>query len=303
MRRFKALLVTCVCFFCACSVRTVSDEQKSLDAAYPKEEYAGNDFAVAPESVDQKIAYRADIDMETMNYDDTAEKIRTLLTEISGIVETEIAYNHSLRQTTGNTGGRMMDWTLRIPAESFERFLTSVADCGHVVRRSTEAENISRVYNDNEAELKALEIQEARLLEMMNKAETIEDMILIEERLTLVQTELNSRKTDRDYMDKQVSYATVFIQVQEVVEYSAVVTPDKYGTFFDRLKNTVKGSWTGFLSVMEAVLFAAIRLVPFAVVIVPVVCFLKKKKISLFQKKKRADVKEQPDGDERKEII
>lgn len=39
-------------------------------------------------------------------------------------------------------------------------------------------------YATREASKKALEIEQSRLLEMMDKAESVEDMIRVEERLT-----------------------------------------------------------------------------------------------------------------------
>ena len=58
------------------------------------------------------------------------------------------------------------------------------------------------------------------LLKMMEKAESIQDMIAVEERLTEVQSELAWYEESLTGMDNQVDYATVTVSLREVKEYS-----------------------------------------------------------------------------------
>ena len=97
--------------------------------------------------------------------------------------------------------------------------MNNMEGSGKVTNRSTNVENISRQYADNEAVITALRKQEERLLEMMDKAETIEDMIAIEARLTDVQTELNRKLSYKSSMDTDVEYSTVHLYINEVAEY------------------------------------------------------------------------------------
>lgn len=80
-------------------------------------------------------------------------------------------------------------------------------------------DNISQRYYDTTAQIVALQIQEKNLLAMMEKCETIEDMITVEQRLSEVQYQFDSLQTTRQYMDMDVAYSYVNISVSEVMEY------------------------------------------------------------------------------------
>jgi hypothetical protein len=103
-------------------------------------------------------------------------------------------------------------------------------------------------------------------------------MITVEERLSNVQYQLNSLQTTKRYMDTDVAYSYVNINVTEVMEYHYNEEPVKKNTFADRLKNTLKSTGKDFLSFLEGLLFLIIRLFPY-LVIIAVICFIFRKKI------------------------
>ena len=76
-------------------------------------------------------------------------------------------------------------------------------------------------------------IEENRLLELLAKAETMEDLLLIESRLTDVRTELEEYTSQLRVFDNLVNYATIRLEIQEVLEY----TPMAEETFWQRIGN------------------------------------------------------------------
>ena len=63
---------------------------------------------------------------------------------------------------------------------------------------------------------KALETEQDRLLELMEQAETTEDLLAIESRLTDVRYQLESAASQLKLYDSLVSYSTVYLTVEEV---------------------------------------------------------------------------------------
>ena len=55
----------------------------------------------------------------------------------------------------------------------------SLGNIGQVTSKSSEVENISQKYYDTSTRVEALEIEQARLLEMLSNASEIESMIAI----------------------------------------------------------------------------------------------------------------------------
>ncbi len=136
------------------------------------------------------------------------------------------------------------------PTEKFEEFMSGGGEIGNVISRSSSAENISRVYNDVSVQIEALEKQQKRLLEMMDQANTIEDMIAVEDRLSQVQYELNSLKTHRQSMDTDVAYSTINVSLNEVRIYS-----ETDEGFFTKLSNRFVNYALPYLLIGALVIF------------------------------------------------
>jgi hypothetical protein len=87
---------------------------------------------------------------------------------------------------------------------------------------------------DTESRLNALKTEEARLLELLAQAETMSDLLEIEGRLTEVRYQLESAASQLRTYDNQIDYATIYLYIEEVQEYTPVEEPG----FFERIKTT-----------------------------------------------------------------
>lgn len=123
---------------------------------------------------------------------------------------------------------------------------------------------------------------------MLEKCETIEDMITVEQRLSEVQYQLNNLQTTRRYMDMDVAYSYVNIGISEVMEYRQDSEPVKRNTFVDRLKNTLVSTGRGFLSFLEGLLFLIIRMAPYIIIVVVIGLVFPAEKIRRIMEKGRA---------------
>ena len=147
-----------------------------------------------------------------------------------------------------------------------------MADLGQVMSKSSSTENITKTYNDNDAQIEALQKEEQRLLDMMDKSSTVDEMISVEKRLTEVETELNQANSDKSSMDSDIAYSTVTVYVDEVKKYSEISTPDKYS---EKLVRALKNSWVYLLKFFQGFLLMILYILPFAVVIVAVIFIIK----------------------------
>ena len=117
-------------------------------------------------------------------------------------------------------------------------------------------------YANHEASRKALEIEQKRLLDMMEKAETVEDMIAVEARLTDVERELNDEKTQLSDMDRDVNFSTVYISLQEVFEYSEQVVEISYG---EKLKKAFSRAVSDFVEFWGDLILGIVETFPFLI--------------------------------------
>lgn len=227
--------------------------------------------------LEEKLVYHCNLDIETLDYPAAITSIKETISKYGGVIQSESEsdsghdwYYADYRKT----GGTMHNYLeVRIPSKDYENFLAELDGIGKIISKSTSVDNISQKYYDTTAQIEALQIQEKNLLAMLEKCETIEDMITVEQRLSEVQYELNTLQTDRRYMDMDVAYSYVNINVSEVMEYRQDSEPIRRNTFVDRLKNTILSTGRGFLYFLEGLLFLVIHLAPYVLIIV-LICFI-----------------------------
>lgn len=238
----------------------------------------------------EKLVYTCNLEMETLHYDQSIQRIRDSIAKYEGFVESENEYDDAYRwyyeDYTKTSGTKHMSLTVRIPTKYYNDFLNGIEGEDKVISKQSYVDNISRQYYDTSAKIEALKIQQDRLLEMLEQAKEIDDMIAVEARLSEVQYQLNSAKTSLASMDADVAFSTITLNVREVMEYTRDVEPVKKNTFGDRLKNTLFDTWEFFWEMLEGLLFLVIRLIPLAIVggviaviVVLVVKSYKKKKM------------------------
>ena len=90
---------------------------------------------------------------------------------------------------------------------------------------------------------------------MMEKADTIEDMIRVEQRLTEVQTELDSYESTLKGLDNQVEYARVDISLKEVKKYR--VRPE--AGFGQKAKSKLQEGFENFVDGVTDLLFGLLN--------------------------------------------
>lgn len=167
---------------------------------------------------ERKIIRNADFSMETLNYDETIQGIQALAEKSGGYVESS--------QTTGPGAAddyyraRWASFTLRIPAQGLDAFADSLAQYGSVTDSRFYTDEVTDYYYDTEAHLKSLRLQEERLLEILSKADTLSDVVALENSLADVRYQIESLQGSLRRLDSLISLSTVTISVQEVYEYS-----------------------------------------------------------------------------------
>ena len=222
-------------------------------------------------SENRKIVYTGNVSLQTLEYEESAKSIHDKINQYGGFIESENSSNDDpywyYRERTGSSARRTrrnLSITARIPADKFDTFMEDLKKDGQVINTSVNAENISVSYANHDASRKALEIEQERLLKMMDKAETIEEMIAVEERLTQVERELGNEKTVLSDMDRDVNFSTVYINLEEVFEYSETVVEPTYG---ERLKRAFGNAIEGFVEFWEDILLFIVGTFPFLIML------------------------------------
>lgn len=102
-----------------------------------------------------KLILRADLTLETQDFDAASADLEKLTAETGGYIESS--------SLSGDKGSRSAYYTLRIPQEKFETFYAQLGDRAHVVYSSRSSEDITEQYTDIETRLATLQTKHERL--------------------------------------------------------------------------------------------------------------------------------------------
>ena len=232
----------------------------------------------------RKWIITVDMSVETDDLDTMLESLDGHILSLNGYVENQNIYNgssHSSRRY------RSASLTVRIPAEDVDRFTEKVTGICNVVNSGTNKQDVTLTYVDIESRKTALEAEEARLLELMEQAETLSDLLEIEARLTDVHYQLESAASQLRTYDNQIDYATIYLHIEEVQEYTPVVEKTVWQRITDGFGNSLEELGDSLVDLLVGIIVAS----PFLLVYggLAAVVFVVIRKIS----KKRAAKRQQ----------
>jgi hypothetical protein len=146
---------------------------------------------------------------------------------------------------------------LRIPAASFETALSDAESVGEVTRETVAGEDVGQEFVDLEARLRNFEAQEAVLLRLMARSESVTDTLRVQRELQDVQLEIERLRGRLRWLRDQTDLSTIKVRVAEA---GTAVEP----------AGTLLRAWRRALDALTAiasgVLVALVVVVPIAIV-------------------------------------
>ena len=203
------------------------------------------------QNIQRKLIKTVNLDVETETFDNLMANVYVKTESLGGYVESSYTYNGS--NYRGNQK-RNANLTLRIPADHLEEFLSAVSEISNVISRNDNVTDVTLQYVDMQSHKEALKTEQTRLLELLEQAESVEDIITIESRLSEVRYQIESMESQLRTMDNQVSYSTVYLYIDEVARLTPVkeqTTWEKISTgFSESLYNVGNGIKNFFIGIL-----------------------------------------------------
>ncbi len=157
---------------------------------------------------------------ETEKLDESLASVEAKVKELGGYIQSSDTYYDSYYYDSYKSA-QSTYLVLRIPAEKLDIFLETVESATNITNKSTSVEDVTLQYVDLESHKSALLTEEARLTELMEKAESVEDLITIEDKLADVRYQLESMESQLRTYDNQIDYSTVYLDIREVSRTTA----------------------------------------------------------------------------------
>ena len=251
MKRMKAILavllaLSVMCLCVGCGRKSVSYSAREYEPLYAESEMAYDADVGAPMAMSdskaagkvataantttaesanltgavagRKIIKNGDLSIQTREFDEFLENLNRSILAMGGYVEASSINGNSYNKSRM----RSADITARIPAENLDAFCDQVSDLGNVTYKNLYTRDVTLTYVDLESHVKALRTEQETLMELLRKAETVEDIITIQSRLSNVRYEIESYESTLRTYDDQIAYSSVKLSVKEVQRETTV---------------------------------------------------------------------------------
>lgn len=176
----------------------------------------------------RKLIRTVSLSLETKEFDSVLTNLSTKTTELGGYIETSSVNGNSY----SHHSTRYASYVIRIPADKLNEFVEVVSELGNVTQKNESVEDVTLRYIDVESHKKALETEQERLLELLSKAENMEEILTIESKLSDIRYEIENYESQLKTMDNQIDYSTVSVYIDEV----ECVTDTGEKGFFEEIK-------------------------------------------------------------------
>ncbi len=263
-------------------------------AEEPAAEAAGAEIVEENPQAGRKLITTMNISAETENFDELMINVEKQVSSMGGYIENSNQYNGSYDIYYGaRMGNRSASLTIRIPAEKLDGFIAILEESSNIVSKGRSVEDVTLAYVDLESHKKALLTEQERLLELMEMAETVEDLIALEDKLAGVRYELESMESQLRTYDNKINYSTVYLDITEVQHLTPEAELSTWGRirtgFAENIYRVGEDIKDFFINLIINIPYIIVWLIVLAVILLIVFIILR------VEKKKRAkrDLKRQ----------
>lgn len=156
-----------------------------------------------------KIIKTAELSIEVDSLEKAKSKLDVLLKEANGYYVFE-KYNHF-------SNSEKYDLKIKVPYQNFNKLLAeSKISLGRVIKKNQQAKDVSREYYDIDLRLKTKKTFLDRYRSLLQEATKVEEMIKIQEKIRVLEEEIESAIGQLRYYDHNVKYSTIHLALHEI---------------------------------------------------------------------------------------
>lgn len=210
--------------------------------------------------IERKIIRNADLTLEANSPEEAQQKISAIAESKKGFVIESTQSSSDVKTTTRDT----VTMTIRVPAEQFNAALDEIRQTSNrVIVETVKGEDVTEEFIDIEARLKAKRALEAQFLEIMKRANSVEDALNVQRELAEVRGEIEQIEGKKRFLENQSSLSTIKITLQSPTAFSA-----NSSGFFNQLKESIGSGFDAAMTFVLSFITFLIALLPFLLLVV-----------------------------------
>jgi len=206
--------------------------------------------SLAPTINERMIIYTGYISLETNDIDGTIAMVRNLADRYGGYVASSNKYMYDEEVRA--------EIVIRVPKDKFHAAIQEIESYGKVLNENVNSEDITQQYIDLKARLSNLQHQEKRLLEILELAKNVDEVLAIEKELERVRGEIESLQGQINYLERNVEMSIISINLTKP-KPSFKPPSMNWG-------EVLEAALTGLFTVLKGLIILAISIIPIAII-------------------------------------
>ena len=188
--------------------------------------------------IKKKIIKDGRLGMDVRNLSASKTNIDTIVRNLGGYYDTESSSN--------NDYATAYDLKIRIPSDKFEILIAKIESGeGEVSYKEIDARDVTEEFIDLETRLGNKQKYLTRYQELLRNAKNIKEILDIEEKIRVLEEEIESTTGRLKYLNDQVNYSSLELNISQKKAFK--YTPPFRQNFFEKLKQSLSRGWYGFV--------------------------------------------------------
>ena len=161
---------------------------------------------------DRKISKNAQLEIKVKSLDDSINFITNKTNSYKGYIVSSSSYapNTDYETKTANI-------SLRVPSDSLDQFLKEIKTYAkETIHESIFTQDITEEYIDVKAKITSMESSEQRLTKLLDKTESVKEIVEVEKELSRLRGEIDSLKGRFKFIENSVVTSLVHIYMEEI---------------------------------------------------------------------------------------
>jgi hypothetical protein len=175
---------------------------------------------------------------------------RTAATTLVNSLQSSGAYISNLNEFVDALGRRTVTMQVRVPADKFDQSMTSLETLGRILSKQVTTEDVTEEYVDTDSRTRNLKKTEERLIDHLDRAAQLEDILRVENELTRVREQIERMDGRLRFLKNRISFSTITVTIQEKARAEPLMPTQSFSTgkefseAFRSLVGFLQGLWS-----------------------------------------------------------